>query len=293
MRRLITIIGILFGASMFAPPADAGFVSMEEGARATAMGGAFVAVADDATGIFWNPAGLAHTEGLKLTGMRTRLFAVDGLSEDCLAIGYSGWRSSGFGFGWSRSGVEDVYNEDTFVMGAGRRIFGNNLALGAAVRIYRVEAPGYAYYNDPNFEESDNGYAVDVGLLYRSRQWSVACVVRNVGEPELKLISTSEETDPIAREIRLGGAYVIRDVMLITGEVRFPSEVPDYYKSKTSYYLGTEIWFFDTFALRTGLNRGRATAGLGLKVEQLSVDAALLSESRPGSKYRLSLSLDF
>ena len=39
------------------------------GARALAMGGAFVAVADDATAACWNPAGLALLNDTRLAGM--------------------------------------------------------------------------------------------------------------------------------------------------------------------------------------------------------------------------------
>jgi len=271
----------------------AGFLAMEEGARATAMGGAFVGVSDDATAIFWNPAGFGLTQGLKLTAMRTRLFSVGELSEDCVAVGYSGWHRAGFGFGWARTGLEAIYTENTFVLGAGRRLVLDGLAVGGALRIYRVAAPGYEYYNDPNFKNGDTGYAGDLGMLYKGRNWSAACVVRNLGEPELKLIGTTGTGDPISTEVRIGGTYVFREVMLISGEVRRPSKVPAYYDGRTSYYLGTEIWFYDAFALRSGLNRGRATAGVGLRIENLTVDAALISDRRPGNKYRLSLSLDF
>lgn len=271
----------------------AGFVSMEEGARATAMGGAFVGVADDASAVFWNPAGHGISEGFKLMGMRTRLFSVSSLSEDCLAITYGTWHGVGAGFGWARAGLEDVYSEDTFVIGAGRRLIGRRLALGSALRIYKIAAPGYEYYNDPNFEDGDTGYAVDIGLLYRAPRWSVGCVYRNIGEPELSLIKTTEEPDPIYSELRIGATYIFREVMLISGEIRRPNEVPGYYDSKVSFHLGTEIWFFNAFALRAGVHRDRATAGLGLRIQKMTVDAAILSERRPGNKYRLSLSLDY
>jgi hypothetical protein len=270
----------------------AGFTSMEEGARATGMGGAFVGVADDATAVFWNPAGHALGEGFKMTAMRTRLFSVSGLSEDCIALSYSGWQKAGFGFGWTRAGVEDVYSEDAFVVGTGRKLFSDRFSIGGALRIYRVSAPGYDYYNDPNFNGPGTGHAFDVGFLYRAPRWSLGCVMRNMGEPEINLISTTEDGDPIFSEFRVGGSYTFRDAMLITGEVRRARDVPDYYEDKLSYYLGTEIWFFDAFALRTGLNRNRAAAGVGLRISKLTVDAALLSGRRPGNKYRLSVSLD-
>jgi len=295
MRTRIGVrIALGLGLVVIVPAvALAGFLAMEEGARATAMGGAFIGVSDDATAVFWNPAGFGLTQGLKLTAMRTRLFSVGELSEDCVAIGYSGWHRAGLGFGWARTGLEDIYNENTFVVGAGRRLVLDGLAVGGALRIYRVAAPGYEYYNDPNFKNGDTGFAGDLGLLYKGRNWSAACVVRNLGEPELKLIGTTEAGDPVSSELRIGGTYVFREVMLISGEVRRPGKVPAYYDGRTSYYLGTEIWFYDAFALRSGLNRGRATAGVGLRVENLTVDAALVSDRRPGNKYRLSLSLDF
>jgi hypothetical protein len=289
-----TALGLIGLALVIAPAvALGGFLAMEEGARATAMGGAFIGVSDDATAVFWNPAGFGLTQGLKLTGMRTRLFSMGELSEDCVAIGYSGWHRAGFGFGWARTGLQDIYNEDTFVVGGGRRLVLDGLSLGAALRIYRASAPGYEYYNDPNFKNGDTGYAGDLGLLYRGRNWSVACVARNLGQPELKMIRTTEASDPVYSEFRVGGTYVFREVMLLAGEIRRPSDVPSYYDGKTSYYLGTEIWFYDAFALRSGLARNRATAGVGLRIQNLTVDAALVSDRRPGNKYRLSLSLDF
>jgi hypothetical protein len=273
--------------------AFAGFLSMEEGARATAMGGAFIGVADDATAVFWNPAGHGLASGFKLTGMRTRLFSVSELSEDCLAVTYGTWKGVGGGFGWTRSGLQDVYNEDTFVLGAGRAFMDDRLGLGSALRIYRVSAPGYEYYNDPNFHDSDTGYALDLGLLYRGRKWSLACVYKNLGEPELKLIDTTEEADPIYAELRVGGTYIFREVMLISAELRQPTEVPQYYDGKTTFHLGTEIWFFNAFALRAGLHRDRATAGLGLRIQPVTIDASILTVRRPGNKYRLSISLDY
>ena len=46
------------------------------GARALAMGGAFVAVANDATAACWNPAGLATLNDTRLAGMSTDLYGL-------------------------------------------------------------------------------------------------------------------------------------------------------------------------------------------------------------------------
>ena len=51
------------------------FLSIGQGARATAMGSAFVSIADDASAIYWNPAGLAKIEGAGVIFDRTTWFA--------------------------------------------------------------------------------------------------------------------------------------------------------------------------------------------------------------------------
>jgi hypothetical protein len=288
--RLGLALALVF---LLAGSASAGFVSIEEGARAMAMGGAFTAVADDATAIMWNPAGTAFADGLKFTGMRTSLFSVSGLSEDCIGLNYGGFERAGVGFGWTRTAVKDVYSENTFVLGGGYRFLGNRLGVGGALRIYRVSAPGYDYYNDPNFRGDDNGYALDVGLMYSNPKWALACVMRNLGEPELKLIETTADPDPIYRELRVGGRYTIREVVLLTGEIRRSHGAAAYLEGNTMYLLGTEVWFYDVFALRAGVHDGRASAGLGLKIDWLTIDASLISARRPGNIYRLALTLEF
>ncbi len=51
-------VSSIFAGTIFIPP----------GARANSMAGAFVAVADDATAIYWNPAGLTNLEGTGIEG---------------------------------------------------------------------------------------------------------------------------------------------------------------------------------------------------------------------------------
>ncbi|MBK6405726.1 MAG: outer membrane protein transport protein [Holophagales bacterium] len=65
-------LSLLLAAALFVagPAAAAGFSIFEAGSRSTAMGGAFVAQADDLSAMFYNPAGLAEfTEKGKLKTM--------------------------------------------------------------------------------------------------------------------------------------------------------------------------------------------------------------------------------
>lgn len=77
-RRSSCLLGLaLLGTNM---AADANGINLEGlGTRAVNMGGAYIAVADDASAIFWNPAGLGQLQGqgrgieLGLYSMSTRI----------------------------------------------------------------------------------------------------------------------------------------------------------------------------------------------------------------------------
>ncbi len=63
MKKLITILSILIiSTQLFA----GGFQINEHGAKAMGMGGAFTAVANDASAIYWNGAGLTQISGTQL-----------------------------------------------------------------------------------------------------------------------------------------------------------------------------------------------------------------------------------
>ncbi|MBD3348331.1 MAG: hypothetical protein GF400_03925 [Candidatus Eisenbacteria bacterium] len=285
MNKVIVVAAALL---LLTGTAGANFAETEVGARPMGMGGAFVAVADDVTALHWNPAGLANLEGVQLFGMRTSVYSVDGLSEDsAMAVYGDGCR--GFAAGWMRTGAEDLYNEDVILFGVGTTLPPDGLSAGFSIKRLSIQAPGYEYYNDPAFDgDGDSAYTGDLGLLYRRGSWSAGATYRNIGEPELQLLSTTEDPDPVVSEFRLGGSYLFREVMLMTAEWRVPREVPSYYERKSSFNLGTEVWFYEVVALRAGMNRDRITAGLGLKADPVRIDVALLSERRIGSLYRLS-----
>jgi len=60
--KLILAIILVFIATEYSYSQDANFNIIGAGARARGMGGAFIGLADDATAVSWNPAGLAKLE---------------------------------------------------------------------------------------------------------------------------------------------------------------------------------------------------------------------------------------
>lgn len=91
MRRLsiALLLGMVAAAPLRASESNAGtsgaeFLKIGAGARPTAMGGAFVAVADDVNAAYYNPAGLALLERPEFTAMHTQWIA--NLSYDYGAV---------------------------------------------------------------------------------------------------------------------------------------------------------------------------------------------------------------
>ncbi len=54
---------------------EAAFLKIDAATRPTAMGGAFVGVANDVNSVFWNPAGLTQMEKRELSAMYNSWFA--------------------------------------------------------------------------------------------------------------------------------------------------------------------------------------------------------------------------
>ena len=113
---LIFTLAVFLGLGAF--PAEAAkfagaFMENGGGARALAMGGAFVAVADDPSATFWNPAGLATTEHREIMLMHSERFG--GLVNRDFAsfVTPTGWsllggEGGGFGISLIRLGVDDI-----------------------------------------------------------------------------------------------------------------------------------------------------------------------------------------
>ena len=88
MRKRILTVLLIAGLSVAGTGLvqAAGFNIYEAGVRATALGGAFTATADDGSALFYNPAGLSFMEGssvnLNLMSIAPRFeFAIESLND--------------------------------------------------------------------------------------------------------------------------------------------------------------------------------------------------------------------
>lgn len=287
-RRLaicLPLAAIALGLAASAARAD--FRHARTGPRPRAMGSAFVSVADDANAVYWNPAGMTRlAPRFELTGCRTMLYAVDGLSNDYVSAVYDWDGVVSIGVSWVRLDLEDIYNENTINIAVARDCFLlDGLSMGASFKLFTLDAPGYEQYNDPAYGGSVTEPSFDFGLQYHPRDhWAIGAVVYNVNEPELSLLSTTRTPDPVYRDFAVGASYLFSDLLLLSYDVR-----TRYGRwENTIGRIGSEVWFFDAVALRGGFERDNMTAGFGLKSDWWQVDVMLETHDELGNTYQFA-----
>lgn len=290
-RHLATLVTLaaLAGGILWPHPAAADFRHQRMGARPKALGSAYVSLAEDANSAYWNPAGLVRTERTSLMVTRSWLFGLEEVGNDYLAMTFPKLGAVSLGASWVRLGIDNVYSEDTINLAAAMRSpFDERLSFGVAGKLFLLDAPGYEQYNDPNYMGGDHDFSFDLGFLYDSGgPWTVGGVIYNVLSPELFLISTTSDPDPVYSEWALGGSYLFRDTLLVTADFR------DREGDWTDVVLhgGAEIWFYNTLVLRTGLDQGLVTLGAGLQDDHWQADFALETDKKLGNVYMLSFTL--
>ena len=147
----------------------AAFLEIGAGARAQSMGGAFAAVADDATAMYWNPAGISRLGKVEATFNYANWFldtqyAYTGLVApvgNSMAVGIN---VTHFGFG--EQPVRTIARPE----GTGEVYGASDLALALAFAANLTDrfslGINLKYINQNIWHESANGFAMDLGALY-------------------------------------------------------------------------------------------------------------------------------
>lgn len=285
------------GRAWAGDPGDAGalFLRVGMGARASAMGEGFIAVGEDASSAYWNPAAMAAVLSTNLLLMHTEFFQTVRL-EQAAVTHETSWGTIGLSFtGMYMDQMElredspsaiplgefSVYDV-SFSVGFARYIM-PNLSLGASIK--------------PVYQKIDNlsasGLAFDAGIYHVSRidGLILAAVVGNLGTP-MKFI---DEEYALPRYVKIGGSYdreitSLRGRMLLTLDGVFPND------GDPKQNMGAEYMYRRTLALRAGYKAGYdsqgGTFGMGLKYKALQVDYAyMLVRNDLGDSHRISLTL--
>lgn len=297
-------------------------LNITPGARADAMGRAFVALPEDATANWWNPAALADARDRNFSFMHTQL--VPGLASDVYYeyLGYRmhlpGWGGVGFSFiylGYGKSTATDDGGRELGVftsyevspqVSIGTELV-PGLAAGMTLKyVYVNLAPDWA---TPDGQQgSGDTFAADLAMLYKLKgipgvgiPLNLAVNVQNLG-PNIAYID-QDESDPIGRNLKLGLAARVFDTSTegqpgLSGVVSYDYNKSLVYSDETPIHnFGTEIAYQGTFALRAGYIQDKdgnikdPTFGAGFNISSFTADFASVPQAEGldrVSKYSLS-----
>ena len=265
---LLTGLLLLLGAAPAAASvAGAQCLQIPPGARANGLGEASVALADDATAAWWNPAGLSFMRGRTLGLMHSKLLA--GFDIDDIYYEYAGWvhhlegvGTYGISFIFLNYGespitsdspdVEGYFSSYEFapVLSYGLQL-DDNTAVGVSIKYVRVDlAPAHAVHDPGAGEGAGSSVAVDVGVLRRFGRLSLGAAATNWG-PNISFIN-EEQSDPMPRHLKAGAVYTFYEGDYGVGIVNLDVNQMVVSGGPFTAGGGTEFQYMDLMALRVG-----------------------------------------
>lgn len=174
IRKLYIVLFMpffLYGAFPKVGTTSAPFLKIGVGARAVALGGNFTALANDATSLYWNPAGLTEIGRLSLSATHTSWFAE--ISHDAVLFSAPVGPATAVGLDLIYLSSGDI--EQTTVEeqdGNGIYYDASDLALGLTVARKLTDRFSVAvkgkYIQQRIFNEEATSFAFDFGTLYRT-----------------------------------------------------------------------------------------------------------------------------
>lgn len=274
------------------------------GARPLAMGGAFVAVADDANAVYWNPAGLTQVEGREITMMHTVNNRKVINYQDFFGFAQS-IKNISIGINYIHSIPNREYDEDPGVWWKketyDQKWYGfsfatklkENMSLGVTVKQYKEELKDEYWYKWSGYDKASatgNAIGIDLGYLYKiDEKVSIGLLVQDANKPKVEFKYQGvkiAETEHL-RNIRPGIAYkpnenttIAMDIYYFTLDNAYDEDV----KGQSDVRVGVEFLANENWALRAG-HYGDAfnTIGFGYKKKGFQIDYALLSDFKvPG-----------
>jgi hypothetical protein len=289
---ITTLLALAVSVPCFAQDVTHGapYLRMGVGPRALAMGGAFVAAADDVTAGYWNPAGLMEVDWIEAQIMYSQM----DLDRNYNYFAYAHHFDFGaIGMGWINSGTDDLklYGSDGVADGTDDWS-DNALMLSYGTGLAGFYVGGSAKILMSEFgNESDTGFGVDASVRFvPSSKLAIGVMIQDIG--------TQYWDEAVGTNVRAGIALKSGDENLLIAadaEKRADEEI--------IFHLGAELGFCYTpgnfAALRAGVQTGGEQSdedmllsfGAGLWIGQVSFDYAYLPEKQDfmDSSHRISL----
>jgi len=257
------------------------FDAVDVSSKARGMGGAWVAGADDATAIFYNPAALAVSGEANVAASYLRPNSQDFESLAFVAVAASKWKQS-FALSYRKFGVEyggeDLLDESTLSLGHAMvllRDIHSSLAFGYCVNIYSLE-----FGRTENYDlGSQTTAGLDLGFMGTLRDRTrVGFLLKNVNEPSIGKITE----EPLPQWITAGVAYAPYYGVLTELDVRALRG------ENAEVHMGMQFALTKFLDMRFGFATGpnSLTGGFTVKVAPVEVDYSYSTHSvLPGTHH--------
>lgn len=279
------------------------------GARPLGMGSAFVAVSDDATAIYWNPAGLHRLRQRELQIQHAEQFGGT-VKHDVFTVCVPS-TLGGFGVGLTRLGVDGVKlttledptlspgpdNRPVVTRVVGATEYHLHLGFGRGLRSNLFAGAGVKLVSRRLGTGTGSGFGIDLGMLYVPRPGLTAGMkIRNL--IPMKITFDTGSTDRVPPVLVIGLALA-RPVPAIDGRITCSGSLNiGEEESEADRFqgvrIGVEYLYRNTLAFRLGARGSHFTAGAGVRLRgRVAFDLAFLEHGELDNTYRISGSLFF
>jgi hypothetical protein len=306
-KRIIKFIFLLFMILFFFPIKNclgffddksvgttwANFLKIGVGAKAVGLGNAFVAIANDATTVYWNPAGLVQLPNHEL------IFIHNKWIQD-VKYEYLGWGfpfnkkiSLGLSLVYLHMGTIQGYDSNdqptseftcydaAILFGAGYRVSAK-LSLGGTVKALQEKLE----------EQKKSAFALDLGALYHlNEKLSWGGTISNLGAT----VKFDQARYYLPFKITTGMAWHI------SPQFTFSTDFDFSYDQNTLWRKGIEYNYLNSLFLRVGSENRLTEGGLGsgfsfgagLKFSNFEVNYTFSPGTDWGNTYKLSATYRF
>jgi len=294
MRTFAAVLIVFLGAVASARPARAQ-AEPAVGVRAAGMGGAFVGVADDASAVFWNPAGLASGAFFSLVLDGSSVKPGEGVDAPQGSTFLVGVGTPPLGAAYYRlefpvavgpaaesrnkTGVETLVTQQ-FAATVDQSLR-DGLAIGATVRAVRGRTA----------VETKTAADADFGVMLSGQAGRIGVAVRNAFEPEF---TTPLGIARLERRVRGGFSLLFRGLVRVAADSDFTTAIVPGGRWRDAA-VGAELQPMTVAWIRGGVHWNTAGGDLGTApivsiggsaavYGSLMVDAQVSAGSKNGSR---------
>lgn len=257
--------------------------------RVQALGGAYVAIADDPCAVVLNPAGLTQIRTASVLSTISEPYGLSDLGEYTIAAGLP-TSIGAFGISWHRFGLDGVTSEDLFTFAFGRDLIRTSqdasLSVGAGLDIARV-----AYTGDAGGASATVVSGTLAVLLRPFPFIGAGYTVRNLGEPSFDFALVPGSSGSTIGRTRLeathafGFAYHWEEKFSVVYERQRGQD------ARWTDRIGVEIRAGDHLRVRSGLVDADVTGGVGVLWSNVTIDAGVTSHDALGLSYLVSVGI--